>query len=176
MDYIIPMMIILVLAFMLGTTFGALWGLSRHEWLYCRVGARMLQRMREAMRSLGIDEWRIDKAQEYIGAIIPPYTPMPTPPTVSDDLEEAAENYAATGEILPNGKEMISFDEEKAFRAGANWQKKQLMKHAVDGYVKEPYTLVWEIVSDSLSGGFVVENNLRDGDKVKLIVIKDDGQ
>lgn len=84
-DNIIPMTIGLVLAFILG----ALWGLSRHEWLYCRVGAHLLLRMREAMKSLGIEEWKIDKTQEYIGSVvIPPYIPMPTPPTVKDDLME----------------------------------------------------------------------------------------
>ena len=42
---------------------------------------------------------------------------------VSDELDEASVNYAATGEFLPNGKEMIDFQLEKAFKAGAKWQK-----------------------------------------------------
>jgi len=46
---------------------------------------------------------------------------------VSEDLEEAVENYAATGEVLPNGKVMINFQAEKAFRAGANWQKEHMI-------------------------------------------------
>ena len=33
---------------------------------------------------------------------------------------EMAEEYAATGEFLENGKEMIDFQAEKAYRAGAN--------------------------------------------------------
>jgi len=80
-DYTIPMIIGMTLAFTLGAGFGALWGLSRHEWLYCRVTAHLAWRMREAMKSLGIDEWKIDKAQEYMGSVvIPPHIPMPQPP------------------------------------------------------------------------------------------------
>ena len=79
-DYTIPMIIGMTLAFALGAGLGGLWGLSRHEWLYCRVTAHLTWRMREAMKSLGIQEWQIDKALEYMGsAIIPPHVPMPEP-------------------------------------------------------------------------------------------------
>lgn len=51
--------------------------------------------------------------------------------TIDDKaLEKAAEEYAATGEFLPNGKEMISFDKEKAFIAGAQWQKRKGLESA----------------------------------------------
>ena len=53
-DYTIPMIIGMTLAFALGAGLGGLWGLSRHEWLYCRVTAHLTWRMREAMKSLGI--------------------------------------------------------------------------------------------------------------------------
>jgi len=69
-DYTIPMIIGMTLAFTLGAGLGGLWGLSRHEWLYCRVTAHLTWRMREAMKSLGIQEWLIDKAQEYMGSAI----------------------------------------------------------------------------------------------------------
>ena len=46
---------------------------------------------------------------------------------VNEDLEEAVENYAATGEMLPNGKVMINFQAEKAFRTGAKWQEEHLI-------------------------------------------------
>ena len=39
-DYTIPMIIGMTLAFALGAGLGGLWGLSRHEWLYCRVTVR----------------------------------------------------------------------------------------------------------------------------------------
>ena len=51
---------------------------------------------------------------------------------VSEDLEEAVENYAATGEVLPNGKVMINFQEEKAFKAGAKWQEEHLIDKACE--------------------------------------------
>ena len=79
-DYTIPMIIGMTLAFALGAGLGGLWGLSRHEWLYCRVTAHLTWRMREAMKSLGIQEWQIDKALEYMGSVvIPPHIPMPEP-------------------------------------------------------------------------------------------------
>ena len=91
-DYTIPMIIGMTLAFTLGAGFGALWGLSRHEWLYCRVTAHLTWRMREAMKSLGIDEWKIDKAQEYMGSVvIPPHIPMPEPPVKAASEREQSE-------------------------------------------------------------------------------------
>lgn len=88
-DYTIPMMTGVVLAFILGATIGALWGLSRYEWLYFRVTSRMMQRMREAMTAVGIEEWKIYKAQEYMGTnIIPPYIPMPKPPAKADGKQD----------------------------------------------------------------------------------------
>ena len=91
-DYTIPMIIGMTLAFTLGAGFGALWGLSRHEWLYCRVTAHLTWRMREAMKSLGIEEWQIDKAQEYIGSvIIPPHIPMPEPQVKAASEREQSE-------------------------------------------------------------------------------------
>ena len=41
---------------------------------------------------------------------------------VSEELFEASAEYAATGEILANGKEMIDFQKQKAFIAGAEWK------------------------------------------------------
>ena len=99
-DYTIPMIIGTTLAFMLGAAFGALWGLSRHQWLYCRVTAHLAWRMRQAMKSLGIDEWQIDKAQEYMGsAIIPPHTPMPQPP-VGEERDFDREPYTVDEVVL----------------------------------------------------------------------------
>ena len=88
-DYTIPMIIGMTLAFALGAGLGGLWGLSRHEWLYCRVTARLTWRMREAMKSLGIEEWQIDKALEYMGSVvIPPHIPMPEPQVKERDFDK----------------------------------------------------------------------------------------
>lgn len=47
---------------------------------------------------------------------------------VSENLFEASAEYAATGEILANGKEMIDFQKQKSFIAGAEWKKAKLPK------------------------------------------------
>jgi len=49
-----------------------------------------------------------------------------------------------------------------------------LMKDAVDGRVEEPECFLWRVISDDLTGEFVVKNKLQDGDKVKLILAKED--
>jgi len=115
-DYTIPMIIGMTLAFTLGAGFGALWGLSRHEWLYCRVTAHLAWRMREAMKSLGIDEWKIDKAQEYMGSVvIPPHIPMPEPPVKAASEREQSEarfQNAEREQARPQVKPRRDFDRE----------------------------------------------------------------
>lgn len=59
------------------------------------------------------------------------------------ELEEAAVEYAATGEILPNGKELINFQEEKAFRAGAQWQKEHVWHDAREEMSSNKNILIW---------------------------------
>ena len=115
-DYTIPMIIGMTLAFTLGAGFGALWGLSRHEWLYCRVTAHLTWRMREAMKSLGIQEWQIDKAQEYMGsAIIPPHIPMPEPQVKAASEREQCQTCLSIAEreqARPQVKPGRDFDRE----------------------------------------------------------------
>ena len=115
-DYTIPMIIGMTLAFALGAAFGALWGLSRHEWLYCRVTAHLTWRMREAMKSLGIQEWKIDKAQEYMGSVvIPPHIPMPEPQVKAASEREQSEarfQNAEREQARPQVKPGRDFDRE----------------------------------------------------------------
>ena len=115
-DYTIPMIIGMTLAFTLGAGFGGLWGLSRHEWLYCRVTAHLTWRMREAMKSLGIEEWQIDKALEYMGsAIIPPHIPMPEPQVKAASEREQSEarfQNAEREQARPQVKPRRDFDKE----------------------------------------------------------------
>jgi hypothetical protein len=115
-DYTIPMMIGMTLAFALGAGLGGLWGLSRHEWLYCRVTAHLTWRMREAMKSLGIEEWQIDKAQEYMGsAIIPPHIPMPEPQVkaaIKREQCDARIDIAEREQARPQVKPRRDFDKE----------------------------------------------------------------
>ena len=44
-------------------------------------------------------------------------------------IDEAAVDYAATGEVLPNGKVMVNFQVEMAFEAGANYVLEQIEGH-----------------------------------------------
>ena len=114
-DYTIPMIIGMTLAFTLGAGFGALWGLSRHEWLYCRVTAHLTRRMREAMKSLGIDEWKIDKAQEYMGSVvIPPHIPMPPQVKAASEREQSEARFqnAEREQARPQVKPGRDFDKE----------------------------------------------------------------
>lgn len=69
-----------------------------------------------------LDEQRI----EAIGMAVKALQKEP----VSENLFEASTEYATTGEILANGKEMIDFQKQKAFIAGAKWQKEYLWKSA----------------------------------------------
>ena len=115
-DYTIPMIIGMTLAFTLGAGLGGLWGLSRHEWLYCRVTAHLTWRMREAMKSLGIEEWQIDKAQEYMGSVvIPPHIPMPEPQVKAASEREQSEarfQNAEREQARPQVKPRRDFDKE----------------------------------------------------------------
>jgi len=86
---------------------------------------------------------------------------------VSEDLEEAKEAYCnehnddcfdATGDYCPHIR--------KAFVAGAEWQKQQMMKEAVEG----------EVVKDLHGKLHVKTNAVSDtlyhfGDKVKVLII-----
>ena len=115
-DYTIPMIIGMTLAFALGAGLGGLWGLSRHEWLYCRVTAHLTWRMREAMKSLGIQEWQIDKAMEYMGSvIIPPHIPMPEPQVKAASEREQCQTCLSIAEreqARPQVKPGRDFDKE----------------------------------------------------------------
>ena len=84
-DSMIYVIIGMAVAFFLGTGFGFLWGLSRHEWLYLRVTAYAMHRMRQVMESLGIEGWKVDKAMERMGtAVVPPSVPRPAPPEAKE--------------------------------------------------------------------------------------------
>ena len=109
---------------------------------------------------------------------------------VSEDLEEAAENYAVTDEVFPNGKVMIDFQAEKAFRAGAKWQKEQLLAKAFD--FTQEHNIACTLASECLRnhGWFSRERDFNDlfrhlscvdklfegkfGGKTKVIAIKED--
>ena len=92
---------------------------------------------------------------------------------VSEDLEEVAKTYAKKES---HGYEPCNIVE--TFKAGANWQKQQMMKNAIDGVITFDYygdndKIYGCIAHDSFC---LEELGLKDGDKVKLIIIKEDEQ
>ena len=92
---------------------------------------------------------------------------MPEEP-VSEDLEEAATDFAEgewEGIHDNDGNPLYDQDYvEYSFKAGAQWQKEQMMAKAVDGTARPEDSEVWCNLAS---------NNLKDGDKVKVIVIKE---
>lgn len=97
----------------------------------------------------------------------------------SEELEEAFD------EVLPNPNWYISNDGEDAynvkqmkemFNAGANWQKEQIMKSAIDGcqIKRNGYTQVK--VLNGFSTTCETIQKFKDGDKVKILIIKEDKQ
>lgn len=89
------------------------------------------------------------------------------------ELEEAAKMYAK--------KESYGYEPcniVKTFRVGAKWQKQQMMKNAKEGVITFDYygdddKTYGCIAHDSFS---LEELGLKDGDKVKLIIIKEGKQ
>ncbi len=104
---------------------------------------------------------------------------LPKEPT-SSDLEEAADNFCENIKdkchMLPDMK-IIAFH---TFKAGASWQKQQMMmKDAIDAKIVPANLGETEFCTDCYDEvecvtKLVRENNLKIGDKVKLLVIKED--
>jgi len=80
---------------------------------------------------------------------------------VSEDLEQAA--VEAFKHIVDSDKNNFY----EIFKAGANWQKEQMMKGAVDGEVG-----YWNITG--LSINMKLPKCIEDGDKVKVIIVKEE--
>lgn len=80
-----------------------------------------------------------------------------------EDLELASERYACKYSDSKYGHDKV----KDAVVWGANWQKERMMAKAVDGEVG-----YWNI--RGLSINMEVPSKLEDGDKVKLIIVKED--
>lgn len=112
---------------------------------------------------------------------------------VSEDLEYASEKYACRFSSSKYGhdkikatfkdgakwqskkeQDIIETAEDHAFLAGANWQKGQMMKDAVDAdavfdyYDNQNRLYVSILATDVLAKKY----SLKDGDKLKIIIIK----
>lgn len=88
---------------------------------------------------------------------------------VSEDLEKAAKENAKIER--PDDTE-VGYDINRfgGFVDGANWQKQQMMKDTVSGHVGQTINGMLRALSDETFGdmGFTA------GDKVKLIILKED--
>ena len=109
-----------------------------------------------------LDEQRI----EAIGMAVKALQDDP----VSEDLEYASEKYSCRFSSSKYGHNKI----KSAFKDGANWQKEQMMKNAVDAKVCAVFPLRnYNEVHYSVHYPIGVLP-YKDGDKVKVIVIKED--
>jgi hypothetical protein len=88
---------------------------------------------------------------------------------VSEDLEKEIHNQAMKLHTAPTYEELRNFALHFV-----EWQKEQMLRDAIGGEVQEPESLWWRIVSDDLEGGFILRKALHDGDRVKLIIVKED--
>lgn len=95
---------------------------------------------------------------------------------VSEDLEEAVNAYIG---YAPEVDESSStYGKRQAFKAGANWQKEQMMKDADDYIVDDDNTIkrfydTGGFVGKPIIFGFTPDS-INVGDQVKVIVIKQD--
>ena len=85
---------------------------------------------------------------------------------VSEDLDRAAEKYAY--ELFPSIG-AANTETELAFKVGANWQKQEMMKDAMDTEVTYGKSLAVPSLGYALD-----KKGLDYGDKAKLIIIKED--
>lgn len=87
---------------------------------------------------------------------------------ISKDLEEAANKFG-----IRQGVELKPFA-IKFFKAGAEWQKQQIMKDAVDVFVN-----TYENTNDGNYVEFVTEQSpykFKETEKCKIIIVKEDKQ
>lgn len=82
---------------------------------------------------------------------------------VSEDLELASERYACKFSSSKYGHDKV----KDAVVWGANWQKEQMMAKAIDGEVG-----YWNI--RGLFVNMEMPSELEEGDKVKLVIVKED--
>jgi hypothetical protein len=95
-----------------------------------------------------------------------------------EDLEKASEEYAyinwQSDEYHDGASAGLPFDAightQKCFKDGANWQKQQIMKEAVEAHIIMTH-VTQESVVPTLSAVIFDERKYHEGDKVKVIII-----
>lgn len=93
-------------------------------------------------------------------------------------LEEAADKYSNENEYMDVGfcvePVYIGHKTEKAFIAGAEWQKEQMIEEAVEGYVDKDHIVTEGPFYYIRSRNLDLPNRLKEGDKVRIIVLKEE--
>lgn len=127
------------------------------------------EKIREFLVGMANADCCATQVAKTIKKIILPYIDSLQEEPVSEDLEEATKEWSENEDNV-RGCDYISLVRvEEAFKAGANWQKDKLIKDAIEGYVDqvEYPGSTWIELSDT-------PKDLKDGDNVKLTIIKED--
>ena len=97
----------------------------------------------------------------------------------SEDLNEAKRRIAS--EYMEEMKEKYGYKDfsywnglEKGIELGANWQKEQMVKQSVDGKVIAKFPLASDPFYNDVEIYLNFTIGLSEGDKVKVIIIKDE--
>lgn len=72
------------------------------------------------------------------------------------------------------GEYLHTYDVEEIARHFAQWQKEQMMKEAVEGYVDKDFIVTEGPFYFIRSVNLDLPNGFKEGDKVKLIIVKED--
>ena len=99
------------------------------------------------------------------------------------ELEKAARDYAILPMDVGEGKVCIDRKEERAFKAGAEWMREQMMKGLCyeteiyiddDGDGIETEFVQWPALKCSEIYKLPEDMEFNEGDKVKIIIVKED--
>lgn len=103
---------------------------------------------------------------EYIDNVLN----KPQEETVTKDLDKAADEYASKASQAYKGVYCEYSNDQIAFKAGAKWQKEQMMKDAVYGLVcgHDKETPAW------IDLNLLNKPNVKVGKEVKLIIINEE--
>lgn len=92
---------------------------------------------------------------------------------VSDDLNDEIRKYFLSYKGYPHVMDETEREIKKAIIYFANWQKQQMMKDAVQGFVNAEYQDVVSVKSGAIAGEERKKLGLHLCAKIKLIIIKE---
>ena len=148
---------------------------DKEKLLAIRVEIERLKAEQLAIFSKGEDEDSCGDALTHIGAYnqLLSFINSLLEEPVSEDLEKAAEEQARSYGYMTEDYEFR--ENVESFKAGAEWQKEQMMAKAIDGDITFDY-----YGDDDKTYGCIAHDSfcledfgLKDTDKVKVIILKD---